>query len=188
MGSKPCCTIVYSKKSTTFLASGRDEQARRLLMEVQSRSIALHDEVNLLQTRLKTLEEAMRLSCSLFRRNGWRGSEQDINLGPFLPALLRPRGRAYPPATWGASLAPTATRLLRALLTLRMRTAEATGELPRAPALSPLPTSFGPLQREALIMPRANNLVLINLRLQPNCNRVFIKFTAQFSCAYTQRI
>lgn len=74
------------KEINDLFASGRDDQARRLLMEIQSRSIALHDEVNLLQTRLKTLEEAMRLSCNLFRRNGlyWLKA-QDINLGPFCP-------------------------------------------------------------------------------------------------------
>ena len=74
------------KEINDLFASGRDEQARRLLMEIQSRSIALHDEVHLLQTRLKTLEEAMRLSCNLFRRNGlyWLKA-QDINLGPFCP-------------------------------------------------------------------------------------------------------
>ena len=74
------------KEINDLFASGREDQARRLLMEVQSRSIALHDEVNLLQTRLKTLEEAMRLSCNLFRRSGlyWLKA-QDINLGPFCP-------------------------------------------------------------------------------------------------------
>jgi len=74
------------KEINDLFASGRDEQARRLLMELQSRSIALHDELHLLQTRLKTMEEAMRLSCNLFRRNGlyWLKA-QEVDLGPFCP-------------------------------------------------------------------------------------------------------
>ena len=58
------------KEINDLFASGHVEQARRLLMEVQSRSIALHDELNLLQTRLKTLEEIVELASNLFRRNG----------------------------------------------------------------------------------------------------------------------
>ena len=74
------------KEINDLFASGHVEQARRLLMEVQSRSIALHDELNLLQTRLKTLEEIVELASNLFRRNGlyWLKAK-DINLGPFCP-------------------------------------------------------------------------------------------------------
>lgn len=81
------------KEINDLFASGRTEQARRLLMEIQSRSIALHDELNLLQTRLKTLEDAVELADNLFQRNGlyWLKAE-DINLGPFCPRCYENEG------------------------------------------------------------------------------------------------
>lgn len=81
------------KEINDLFASGHVEQARRLLMEVQSRSIALHDELNLLQTRLKPLEEVVELASNLFRRNGlyWLKAK-DINLGPFCPRCYENEG------------------------------------------------------------------------------------------------
>lgn len=53
-----------------FFASGQPEKARRLLMEIQSRCIALRDEICMLKLRLQTAEEALYLAENLFRESG----------------------------------------------------------------------------------------------------------------------
>lgn len=76
-----------------FFASGQSEKARRLLMEVQSRCLALRDEINMLKLRLQTAEEALYLSENLFRENNFYwlkapGPRQ----GPFCPRCYEAEG------------------------------------------------------------------------------------------------
>ena len=81
------------KEINDLFAAGRDDKARRLLMEVQSRSIALRDEMNMLQIRLKTLEDAVHLARNLYSKNGfyWLKTE-GADQGPFCPRCYDTEG------------------------------------------------------------------------------------------------
>lgn len=93
MGKQTMLHYRLFKEINDLFAAGHDDQARRLLMEVQSRSIALHDEITLLQNRLKTLEEAVDMGRNLFRRHGlyWLKANK-IQLGPFCPRCYENEG------------------------------------------------------------------------------------------------
>ncbi len=58
------------KKINDLFASGQHDKARHLLMEVQSRCIALRDEVSMLKIRLKTLEDTAFLAENLHLKDG----------------------------------------------------------------------------------------------------------------------
>ena len=72
------------KEINDLFASGHHDKARRLLMEVQSRSIALRDEISMLKIRLKTMEDALHLARSLYTECGlyWLRTS-GVTLGPF---------------------------------------------------------------------------------------------------------
>lgn len=76
-----------------FFAKGEHQKARRLLMEMQSKCIALRDEITMLKIRLHTAEEALYLSKNLFKENCmyWLkmpGGKQ----GPFCPGCFESEG------------------------------------------------------------------------------------------------
>ena len=74
------------KEINELFAAGEDERARRLLMEVQSRSIAMKDEMDMLKIRLQSLEDALYLSKNLYEENGflWLRTA-GVRQGPFCP-------------------------------------------------------------------------------------------------------
>ncbi|MDR0466809.1 MAG: hypothetical protein LBH94_05575 [Deltaproteobacteria bacterium] len=53
-----------------LLLEGRNGEARRLLMELQARYIALHDEVNELKRQVREFEEILFLSQNLVAEEG----------------------------------------------------------------------------------------------------------------------
>lgn len=69
-----------------LFASGQPQKARRLLMEMQSRCIALRDEISMLRLRLQTAEDALFLSRNLYLEDSfyWLKSANG-RLGPFCP-------------------------------------------------------------------------------------------------------
>ena len=77
------------KEINDLFASGQPEKARRLLMEMQSRCIALRDEMSMLKIRLQTLEDILYLSQNLYEENGfyWLRTA-GVKQGTVLPALL----------------------------------------------------------------------------------------------------
>ncbi len=76
-----------------FFASGQPQKARRLLMEMQSRFIALRDEISLLRLRLQTAEDALQLSRNLYLDGDlyWLKSDPEP-AGPFCPACYEAEG------------------------------------------------------------------------------------------------
>lgn len=76
-----------------FFANGQPEKARRLLMEIQSRCIALRDEINMLKLRLKTAEEALYLAQNLILegRFYWLNAS-GVRQGPFCPRCYESEG------------------------------------------------------------------------------------------------
>ncbi|MBE6442356.1 MAG: hypothetical protein E7022_08575 [Desulfovibrio desulfuricans] len=81
------------KQIDDCFASGQTDKARRLLMEVQSRSIALRDEMNMLHIRLKTLEDALQLARNLCSRDGFYWLKTgDVTQGPFCPRCYEDEG------------------------------------------------------------------------------------------------
>lgn len=75
------------KDINDLFASGQPQKARRLLMEMQSRCIALRDEITMLRLRLRTAEAALFISQNLFREDGlyWLKSPEGRQ-GPFCPS------------------------------------------------------------------------------------------------------
>ncbi|MCR5563367.1 MAG: hypothetical protein K6F46_08390 [Desulfovibrio sp.] len=75
------------KRINDLFEQGKAESARLLLMELQSRHIALRDELDRLKIRLETLEHAVALNRSIFLENGfyWLKIEDGIKQGPFCP-------------------------------------------------------------------------------------------------------
>lgn len=59
------------KEINDLFASGQPEKARRLLMELQSRCIALRDEMSMLKVRLQTFEDIFYLSRNLYEADGF---------------------------------------------------------------------------------------------------------------------
>lgn len=76
-----------------FFATGQPEKARRLLMEIQSRCLALRDEISMLKLRLETAEDALFLSQNLFFENSfyWLKSP-GARQGPFCPRCYDTEG------------------------------------------------------------------------------------------------
>lgn len=74
------------KEIGELYARGNAAQARQLLMEVQSRWIALRDELTMLQARLQNMEETLRISHDLIAQHGFYWLKRDgLRLGPFCP-------------------------------------------------------------------------------------------------------
>ncbi|HJA79130.1 hypothetical protein [uncultured Desulfovibrio sp.] len=74
------------KEINDLFAAGQAEQARRLLMELQSRCIALRDEMERLRQQVHALEEILYLSKHLRQENGvyWL-TTAGVRQGPFCP-------------------------------------------------------------------------------------------------------
>ena len=81
------------KEINDLFTSGQYRKARQLLMEIQSRSIALRDEINMLRARLKTLEDAAFLNENLQSQNGfyWLFTN-NLRQGPFCPHCYESEG------------------------------------------------------------------------------------------------
>lgn len=81
------------KEINDLFASGQPEKARRLLMELQSRCIALRDEMSMLKLRLQTCEDNLYLSQNLFEEEGlyWLRTA-GVKLGPFCPRCYESEG------------------------------------------------------------------------------------------------
>ncbi|SDF35200.1 hypothetical protein [Desulfovibrio legallii] len=94
------CDYGLFQKIGELLVSGQPAKARRLLLELQSRCLAQDDELDLLRTRLQSLEDTLRLQRDLYQRQGlyWLRS-QGVSLGPFCPQCQENGGgliRLYP--------------------------------------------------------------------------------------------
>jgi hypothetical protein len=81
------------KEINDLFASGQPEKARQQLMEVQSRCIALRDEMNMLKTRVQTFEDVLYLSQNLYEENGlyWLRTS-GLKQGPFCPRCYESEG------------------------------------------------------------------------------------------------
>ena len=81
------------KEINDLFASGQPEKARRLLMEMQSRCIALRDEMSMLKVRLQTFEDILYLSQNLYEEYGfyWLRTA-GIKQGPFCPHCYESEG------------------------------------------------------------------------------------------------
>lgn len=79
-----------------FFANGQPEKARHLLMEIQSRCIALRDEISMLRLRLQTVEDALYLAQNLFLEKGfyWLKSP-GVSQGPFCPRCYEQEGALF---------------------------------------------------------------------------------------------
>lgn len=72
------------KEIGELFACGKYEQAKFLLMEMQSRCIALRDEMAILKTRLLMLEEILNLARNLYFEHGLYWLKIDgIRQGPY---------------------------------------------------------------------------------------------------------
>lgn len=81
------------KTINDLFASGQHDKARHLLMEVQSRCIALRDEVSMLKIRLKTLEDTAFLAENLHLTDGFYWlTANDVRQGPFCPRCYESEG------------------------------------------------------------------------------------------------
>lgn len=74
------------KEMNDLLTSGQIPQARKLLMEIQSRCIALNDEMHILRIRLQNMENILRIARNLFCDHGlyWLNTN-GLRQGPFCP-------------------------------------------------------------------------------------------------------
>lgn len=74
------------KEIGELITCGDEAQARKLLMEVQSRCIALQDEMKMLRTRLRQMEEILHLARNLYPEHGFYWLKSNgLRLGPFCP-------------------------------------------------------------------------------------------------------
>ena len=74
------------KEITELFASGKTEQAKFLLMEMQSRCIAMRDEMAILKARILILEECLDFSKNLCKEKGlyWLKTV-GLRQGPYCP-------------------------------------------------------------------------------------------------------
>lgn len=81
------------KEINDLFASGQTEKARRLLMEMQSRCIALRDEMSMLKIRVQSLEDVLYLAQNLFEEQGfyWLNTK-GLRQGPFCPRCYETQG------------------------------------------------------------------------------------------------
>lgn len=76
-----------------FFANGQPQKARRLLMEMQSKCIALRDEITMLKIRLRTAEDALYLTKNLvFDAKMYWLKSPGGRIGPFCPACYGSEG------------------------------------------------------------------------------------------------
>lgn len=74
------------KEINDLFAAGQPEKARHLLMELQSRCIALRDEMERLKVQIRTFEDILYLSKNLCRENGFYWLQTPgVRQGPFCP-------------------------------------------------------------------------------------------------------
>jgi hypothetical protein len=81
------------KEINDLFAQGQPEEARRRLMEIQSRFIALRDEMNMLKMRVQTFEDILYLAQNLHEAEGlyWLKTG-GIKQGPFCPRCYESEG------------------------------------------------------------------------------------------------
>ena len=81
------------KEINDLFASGQTEKARHLLMEMQSRCIALRDEMSMLKIRLQSLEDVLYLAQNLFEEHGFYWLHTSgVRQGPFCPRCYETEG------------------------------------------------------------------------------------------------
>jgi hypothetical protein len=81
------------KEINDLFASGQGEKARHLLMEMQSRCIALRDEMSMLRIRLQSIEDALYLSENLYEDGGYYWLKTSgVRQGPFCPRCYQAEG------------------------------------------------------------------------------------------------
>lgn len=82
------------KQINDLFASGKLEQARHLLMEMQSRCIALRDEMNMLKVRLQTFEDILYLSQNLYEDTAFTGcAPPGSNRGRSVRTVMKAKAR-----------------------------------------------------------------------------------------------
>ena len=93
------------KKINDLFASGQHDKARHLLMEVQSRCIALRDELSMLKVRLKTLEDIAFFAENLHVQDGFYWlTANDVRQGPFCPRCYESEGGLIRLERWQKAL------------------------------------------------------------------------------------
>jgi hypothetical protein len=81
------------KEINEFFTCGEPEKARYRLMEVQSRFIALRDELNMLKIRVQTFEDILYLARNLYEENGFYWLKTSgLKQGPFCPRCYESEG------------------------------------------------------------------------------------------------
>ncbi len=81
------------KEINDLYASGESEKARHLLMEMQSRCIALRDEMSMLKVRLQSIEDVLYISKNLYEENGFYWLKTGaVRQGPFCPECYAREG------------------------------------------------------------------------------------------------
>lgn len=81
------------KEINDLFASGQTEKARHLLMEMQSRCIALRDEMSMLKIRVQSLEDVLYLAQNLFEEQGFYWLHTSgLRQGPFCPRCYETQG------------------------------------------------------------------------------------------------
>lgn len=76
-----------------LFACGKVDQARRLLMEMQSRCLALRDEIAMLKMRLTELEGLLNLAENMYCEHGFYWlSSHGLRQGPFCPRCYEADG------------------------------------------------------------------------------------------------
>ncbi|MDR1857000.1 MAG: hypothetical protein LBR22_07560 [Desulfovibrio sp.] len=81
------------KEINDLFAAGQTVKARRLLMEQQSKSIALQDENDMLHVRLKTYEDILQVARNLCNERGFYWLKTDgVKQGPFCPRCYELEG------------------------------------------------------------------------------------------------
>lgn len=76
-----------------LFASGKSEQARRLLMEMQSRCLGLRDEIAMLKFRIDELETALDLARNMSFESGFYWlMANGLRQGPFCPRCYESDG------------------------------------------------------------------------------------------------
>ncbi|GFH62356.1 MAG: hypothetical protein ZNDK_0127 [Candidatus Desulfovibrio kirbyi] len=74
------------KEINDLFAKGQPEKARHLLMELQSRCIALRDELDMLKIRIQAFEDILYFTKNLYKENGFYWLKTaGVKQGPFCP-------------------------------------------------------------------------------------------------------
>lgn len=81
------------KEINELFMSGQIEAGRRLLMEMQSRYLALRDEMQMIKIRLQNTEAALHIARNLIIDNNFYWLNSDgIRQGPYCPRCFEQEG------------------------------------------------------------------------------------------------